>query len=166
MRESSTTTRSERAGSAEAHARKAVETMKTVTFVLLFLFSYTPTKAQTHKVSVMGETPNADRVVSALKSKLGGTLRYQLTDKVTAELLVSVQCAEPSPVMTGFICDATFLYYPSFLKGMNVHLGASLSTGKDADEVADSFFEGFIGETTDEHLAEIVSAYKTVCGPR
>jgi hypothetical protein len=137
--------------------------MKALVTLLLLFGTAVITEAQTRQVSVEGETPEADRVVSALKAKLGGTLRYKLTDNITAELLVTVQCVGVGPALQGFVCDATFLYYLPMMKGMNVWLGASLATAADAQAVADRMFEGFVDYTSDEKLAAVNKAYKTVC---
>jgi hypothetical protein len=106
-------------------------------------------RAQTHKVAVVSESADSELVASALKAKIGGTLRYQLSESL--DLVVTLQCVkvDTKQAVKGIACAATILYFPKSLGGLEIPVTPSVSIGPDANTVAQFVFENFVNETTE-----------------
>jgi hypothetical protein len=127
--------------------------MKTLIVAFALMMVCTVVCGQTHKVVVSAQDSDANAVVDALKAKLGGTLRYQLTDNaVVAELFIDVQCMKTYNPGTGFACAAIYFYYPPELVLTRLHLGSSLHSGSDPSLTAESMFEIFVNNSSEDVL--------------
>jgi hypothetical protein len=127
--------------------------MKTLIAAFALMMACTTACGQAHKTKVTGQDSAASAIVDALKAKIGGTLRYQITDdNVAAELFIDVSCLKIGPYDTGFACAAIYYYYPPELVMTRVHLGSSLHTGSDTSVAAESMFQTFVNGSSEEVL--------------
>lgn len=126
--------------------------MKTLIVAFALLMACMTAHGQSHKTKVVGEESDSNPVVSALKAKLGGTQRYELTEKdIEVELYIDVQCAA---LNTGLACDATYFYFPPELGLTRLWLGASLHTGSDPSSIAQGMFEFLVKDSSEVVLAK------------
>jgi hypothetical protein len=115
-----------------------------------------PQTPEIHKVLILAEGPDAEPIASALRSKIGGTLRYQLSED-DGDLWIDIECVKTqvSGRVTGNTCAATYSYHPKALAATSLYLTTQLGVGPPNDtSIAEGMFEALVSETSDEQLAK------------
>jgi len=131
---------------------------KAVFLGVLALASVSASMAQTPKVRrvyVFGEDAESEPMVSAVKAKIGGTLRYQLEDGNRAELWIGILCFKTTigDRVAGHACTVTYSYWPEDLRGTSLWLSTSLHVGPaNGTQSAEGIFEDFVNLTSDSDL--------------
>lgn len=91
---------------------------------LLVLFGTNVALASPHKVKVLAEGSVAVNVASALKARINGTERYQTTEDIHADLVVSVLCTSMEQYrITGAVCSYSFVYISPSAPLLWLHIG-------------------------------------------
>jgi hypothetical protein len=111
---------------------------------------------QAHSVLVLTEDGDAEPVASGVKAKIGGTLRYQVTEGTEADLWIDIKCHKITvgDRVVGVACSATYLYHPESLVGAEVWLATDLYVGPNEAVIAQGIFEAFVDDTSDSKLAK------------
>ena len=110
---------------------------------------------QVHKVYVFAGSSESDSVVSSVKAKIGGTLRYELADTF-ADLWINILCVKTiiGDRVTGRTCAGTYSYHPPSLGYPYLHLNTSIHVGPvDSVQTPQDIFEAFVDETSENKLA-------------
>ena len=116
-----------------------------------------PQTPEIHKVLILAEDADAGPIASALKAKIGGTLRYQLGED-NGDIWIDIQCVKTqvSGRVTGSGCVATYTYHPKALTATSLYLSTSLGIGPPNDTaLAEQMFETLVSETSDEQLEKM-----------
>jgi len=109
-----------------------------------------------HKVKVLVEGPQADAVASALKARINGTERYQTTEDVHADLVVSVLCLNMERYhITGAVCSYTFVYIPPSAPLLWLSIGIPGQVeAPQRGQLAEMIFQAFVEGTTEDKIRE------------
>lgn len=118
----------------------------------------------TWHVKVSSATSEAPEVVSNLRTKIGGSSKYELTDddaKANLDVYVACSVLKIGGNPTGTACYETIQYFPLvdrkiFLK---VYLGSTSAGGANAEYIAQVLFTLLIDTTTEDSI-KIVMKYE------
>ncbi|MFI5057323.1 MAG: hypothetical protein ACHQLQ_03990 [Candidatus Acidiferrales bacterium] len=136
---------------------------------VLLLFGTNVALASPHKVKVLVEGPQADAVASALKARINGTERYQTTDDIHADLVVSVLCTSMERYrITGAVCSYSFVYIPPSAPLLWLHIGIPGQVeAPQRGQLAEMIFQAFVEGTTEDKIQEqennLKSSVATFC---
>jgi len=123
----------------------------------LALIAGTRAESQVHSVYVYVTNDQERNVSNAIKARIGGGSRYNLTNDINkAELVLDVICLQPKSTK-GFVCSYKLELYSSQTTPIGSPLGkASLTAGPDATSVAEYLFEDFVDDTSEDKLKAVV----------
>jgi len=131
---------------------------------LLLLLGTGYAAASPHKVKVSGSDKESSPVVDALKARLRGTERYQVTDDSReADLEVVVICsAMESYKLNGAICGYLFFYIPPTSPLLRLPIGSAFgqAEAKDRTTLGEMIFETFVAETTQQKIQAVENDLK------
>lgn len=129
-----------------------------------------PQQPRVHKVLVLPEDTEAVPVASALRARIGSTLRYELGDDDDSDIWVDIQCVKDTVGgrVTGRSCATTYFYRPARLNYPSIYLIAGVSSGPlDVASMVDGIFEGLVDETSESKLAkksqQFVDSIRSAC---
>ena len=100
--------------------------------------------SQVRRVYVSSDNAESEPIASAVKAKIGGTLRYQLGDDNHAELWINILCFQTTTGdrVTGLACAVGYTYWPQDLRDSMVYLSTSLHVGPaNGTQSAEGIFE-------------------------
>jgi hypothetical protein len=137
---------------------------------LSLLFGTNIALASPHKVKVLAEGSTADPVGSALKARINGTERYQTTEDIHADLVVSVLCTSMERYrVTGAVCSYSFVYISPSAPLLWLQIGipgqvAAPQRGQLAEMIFQAFVEGTTEAAIQEQENNLKSSVAIFCG--
>ena len=138
--------------------------MKKIILMAAILVAY-PVFAQNHPVHVMvtpaNNAPVSHEISDRLAGRIGASSRYALTSAASAEIMLSVECA-PNSVgdrQIGVTCGSSIAYWPVEGVLLSTELAGMIAVGAES-AVAESLFDDFVQDTSDEKLAEAAKNFK------
>jgi hypothetical protein len=149
-----------------------ITVIKVVALGVLALASVSASMAQTkvRRVYISSENAESEPMVSAVKAKIGGTLRYQQSAENNADLWIDILFFKTTigDRTAGLVCAATYIYWPEDLRSTSIWLSASLHVGPaDGIQSAEGIFEDFVNLTSDSNLekkrTEAISHIRFAC---
>jgi hypothetical protein len=140
---------------------------KSVKYVVLFctlVLGVSCATASPHKVKVSGKDKESNSVIEALKARLRGTERYQVTDDSSeADLEVVIICsALETYKVNGVICSYIFFFTPPSAKLLRLPIGSAFGQAEAADRtaLAEMILEAFVAQTTERKIIEVENDLK------
>jgi hypothetical protein len=138
------------------HLGTEIPMKRTIMFCpLLLLFVAHSADAVPHKVNVVASNKQAGPVVDALKARLSGTERYQVSD-TAADLAIYVVCFDMERYkIEGVVCSYSFIYcHPeaSNLLLIPIGEGMGLVTSPERAGIGETLFQAFVEATTEEKI--------------
>jgi hypothetical protein len=150
-----------------------IAAIKVVALGVIALASVCASRAQTPKVRrvyISSENAESEAMASAVKAKIGGTLRYQQSTENDADLWIDILCFKTTVGgrVAGLACASTYAYWPEDLRGTSVWLSATLNVGPaNGTQSAEGIFEDFVNLTSDSKLeqkrAQAISHIRFAC---
>jgi hypothetical protein len=120
-------------------------------------------QAKVLKTNVMdGGNEPSKTVVTMIRGKIGGTLRYSLGESKSAVLILSVSCLSFTN-QKGVVCSARGDYYPEFGDGMSLQISDDIASGEET-YVAEQLFDNFVERTADNYLEKADQSVHLVTG--
>jgi hypothetical protein len=112
-------------------------------------------------VKVGSPTSEAAEVLSNLRSKIGSSSKYELTDdSLKANLDVYVACSvlKVGGTPTGTACYETIQYFPLVDRNIPfpVYLGSTSAGGGNAEYIAQVLFTLLVDTTTEESITKVM----------
>jgi hypothetical protein len=131
---------------------------RTIMFCPLLLLLVTQCAvAVPHQVSVQAANKEAGPVVDALKARLNGTERYQVSD-TAADLAIYVVCFGMEKVkIEGVVCSYSFIYcHPatSNLLLIPIGEGMGLVSSPERAGIGETVFQAFVEATTEQKILD------------
>jgi hypothetical protein len=147
--------------------------LRLMTVAVGILLTGSAVRCQTHSVYVDEEQGKTKAVADALKAKIGGTTRYVLaTETYGTESDIRLMCMEDN----GYFCSYTISLWSSKTSPVQLEDTSGIVKGT-AESIAETIFEVFVRESSDDKIADAVSheltrisafrelpEHKTTCG--
>jgi hypothetical protein len=132
--------------------------------LVLFLASVAQAQSKAVKVLVVASNPESKEVSDRLAGLIGSSSRYALVSNAVADVdvIVGVSClsSEVAGQKVGVVCHSDMSYLLIQDVPFDTRLTDTIATGNES-YVAQSLFDNFVQETSDEKLSEKASDFKS-----